>query len=226
MRMTVVAAARSLVGVVYRGTDYPGLYGQYIFADFCRSELRSLRGEPTDLEHTVFGVQGGSLSSPSAFGEDMRGELYVASLRSGIIYQIMTDEVPNTPVPVDTPLATDTPANPPTNTPLPTSTPTHTPLPSNTPETTPEGTPETTPEGTAETTPESTPENTATAISTPLPTPTGEGGTAGIPATLTVDNNVGPAESDFTFNAENLKPSTRGTIFVNGVEVGKSNNHG
>ncbi len=122
-------------GIVYRGQDYPSLQGQYIFADFCRADLWSLRPANGNPGFTEFSVTGGNgLSSPVAFGEDARGELYVVS-RAGTIYQIQTDDVAPTPTPIPPtstpapPTATSTPVPPtatPTNTaaPAPTSTPT------------------------------------------------------------------------------------------------------
>ena len=73
-------------GRVYRGGAEPALAGRYFFTDFCRTAIRSIvfdNGRPV-VENAI---PGGAISQPVAFGEDVFGELYVASL-SGTIYRI------------------------------------------------------------------------------------------------------------------------------------------
>ncbi len=74
-------------GFVYRGSAYPNLQGQYFYADYCSGRLWSLRPDE----------QGGWLNMEwldgpndefSTFGEDATGELYLAGLNSGKIYQL------------------------------------------------------------------------------------------------------------------------------------------
>ncbi len=185
-------------GIVYRGNDYPGLYGQYIFADFCTASLWSLRGDAAseDLDFAEFIISEGSLSSPSSFGVDHRGELYVAS-RGGRVYQITAGEpAPTaTPTPILIPTATEEPDG--TSTPEPQET----------------GTPEPQESGTPE------PQETETA--TPEPSPTG--GSMIIPdpvVSLESSYLVGAPDSQFTFTARNLKSSVNATISLNGVELG------
>lgn len=61
----------------------PGLRGSFVFADYCKGELRAL----------VPGASGGGLRSVAlgptldavaSFGQDAVGELYVLSLGSGL----------------------------------------------------------------------------------------------------------------------------------------------
>ncbi len=69
-------------GAVYRGSDIPDLTGAYLFADFCRGELKALRLRPgDDVEHAVLGP---TVPDISSFGEDAAGEFYVLSLDGGV----------------------------------------------------------------------------------------------------------------------------------------------
>lgn len=77
-------------GYVYRGTQFPSLYGQYFYADFCTGRFWSLEqagGVWTNTNRGTFISQ-----NYSTFGEDENGELYVGGLSDGIIYQV-TDPV-------------------------------------------------------------------------------------------------------------------------------------
>lgn len=69
-------------GYVVRDKSLRSLYGQYVYADFCEGRLRSLvphlkRGGG---EHKL----GLTIPSPSSFGEDNRGRLYVTSLEGPV----------------------------------------------------------------------------------------------------------------------------------------------
>ena len=64
-------------GYVYRGRKASFLDGAYIFADFCSGELFQLR-------NGVFKGWGDLGLSPSSFGEDEAGELYVTSLSGDV----------------------------------------------------------------------------------------------------------------------------------------------
>jgi glucose/arabinose dehydrogenase len=75
-------------GVVYRGQAFPVLDGQYFFSDYCRPSIRALSGPPGDL--TVREVlPSGVVSAPAEFGEDINGEVYVADIATGTIYQLV-----------------------------------------------------------------------------------------------------------------------------------------
>jgi glucose/arabinose dehydrogenase len=73
-------------GYVVRNRSLPSLYGRYVYADLCEGQLRSLVIRP--------GRAGGDrklglhVDSPSSFGEDLAGHLYVASL-DGPVYRLV-----------------------------------------------------------------------------------------------------------------------------------------
>lgn len=72
-------------GYVVRDPRLPSLRGRYIYADLCEGELRSLR--PRLGRAAGDRKLGLSVPSPSSFGEDARGHLYVASLE-GPVYRL------------------------------------------------------------------------------------------------------------------------------------------
>jgi glucose/arabinose dehydrogenase len=74
-------------GFVYRGTKVPGLYGAYLFSDFCKGRLEALRlGRDGKLsEHRRFGLD---VANVSSFGQDADGELYLLNLTKGAIFRI------------------------------------------------------------------------------------------------------------------------------------------
>ena len=73
-------------GYVYRGSNFPSLGGYYFYSDYCSGKLFSLHKDPTlgwtsvQLVDTAFSV--------STFGEDEQGELYLADLATGKLYNI------------------------------------------------------------------------------------------------------------------------------------------
>jgi len=74
-------------GFVYRGSDYPELFGKYIFTDFCSGKFWAIE----QLQDGTFETE--ELANfnnfdYSSFGEDQNGELYVAGLASGTIYRL------------------------------------------------------------------------------------------------------------------------------------------
>lgn len=73
-------------GYVVRDRRLPSLYKRYVYADFCEGELRSfvphLKRAGRDRKLGI------SVPSPSSFGEDTRGRLYVASLE-GPVYRFV-----------------------------------------------------------------------------------------------------------------------------------------
>ena len=70
-------------GYVYRGTAIEGLYGAYVFGDYCTSRLWALQISRGEVEFRDLGVEvpGGQLAS---FGEDAHGELYTLSLNGTV----------------------------------------------------------------------------------------------------------------------------------------------
>jgi glucose/arabinose dehydrogenase len=70
-------------GYVVRDPELPTLYGRYLYADFCRGELRSFVADP-DRPATGDRELGLQVTSPSSFGEDQSGRIYVASLEGDV----------------------------------------------------------------------------------------------------------------------------------------------
>lgn len=73
-------------GYVVHDRSLPALAGRYVYADLCEGELRSL---VPDL-HGASGERklGLHVDSPSSFGEDLAGHVYVASLE-GPVYRLV-----------------------------------------------------------------------------------------------------------------------------------------
>jgi glucose/arabinose dehydrogenase len=73
-------------GYVYRGSQNPGLYGRYLFADYCFGQIWSL-----DFNGIWQVEQLGSFNAElfTSFGESDNGELYVASISNNNIYRIV-----------------------------------------------------------------------------------------------------------------------------------------
>ena len=105
-------------GIVYRGAALGSTTrGRYFFSDFIRSRIWSIRltvnpttGEATAsdlIEHTS--QLGGAANSPSSFGVDTSGELYVVSY-AGTVYRIRSSAPPEPPEPPPPP---EPPAPPP-----------------------------------------------------------------------------------------------------------------
>ena len=86
-------------GFVYRGCRMPDLRGRYFYSDFCTAFIRSFKGvsggAAQDVQgHTAALAPGGgrSIDAVSSFGEDARGELYIADWGSGSdgeVYEIV-----------------------------------------------------------------------------------------------------------------------------------------
>jgi len=76
-------------GYVYRGARLPAFYGRYFFSDLCGGWIRSLKMQgntATDIvDHTA---QLGSVNTPTSFGRDGRGELYITTA-AGAVYRIV-----------------------------------------------------------------------------------------------------------------------------------------
>ena len=71
-------------GFVYRGKAVPAAIGRYFFGDNCAYRVRSVASKGgTEARDEPFQVAG-----LSSFGEDARGELYMASVQTGKIYRL------------------------------------------------------------------------------------------------------------------------------------------
>jgi glucose/arabinose dehydrogenase len=73
-------------GYVVRDRRLAGLHKRYVYADLCEGELRSLRPRLGRVRSDR--KLGLSVATPSSFGEDSHGRLYVASLE-GPVYRLV-----------------------------------------------------------------------------------------------------------------------------------------
>lgn len=70
-------------GAVYRGSNIPGIIGDYVFGDACSSNLRVLRMS-SDRGIDANEVIGVSAEWPVAFATDSTGELFVLGVEGGL----------------------------------------------------------------------------------------------------------------------------------------------
>ncbi|MDA9706854.1 PQQ-dependent sugar dehydrogenase [Bacteroidota bacterium] len=80
-------------GYVYRGSQISGLNGVYFFADYCSGEIGLLsknENDEWDMSLAFPNINGSWVS----FGEDINGELYIASINGGI-YKIIDAALSN-----------------------------------------------------------------------------------------------------------------------------------
>lgn len=73
-------------GKIYRGSQFPSLYGRYFFGDWCSGRLWTMvrDGSQWQVESA------GRLSvAYSTFGEDVHGELYGAGYANGTLYKVV-----------------------------------------------------------------------------------------------------------------------------------------
>jgi glucose/arabinose dehydrogenase len=77
-------------GQIYRGGSFSGMAGFYFFADYCNGRISGLIHDGGTWQSQV--LLDTSLN-PSSFGESESGELYIADLSSGQIFQIV-EQIP------------------------------------------------------------------------------------------------------------------------------------
>ena len=80
-------------GYVYRGNQISGLNGVYFFADYCSGEIGLLsknENDEWDMSLAFPNINGSCVS----FGEDINGELYIASINGGV-YKIIDAALSN-----------------------------------------------------------------------------------------------------------------------------------
>ncbi|MBK9399394.1 MAG: PQQ-dependent sugar dehydrogenase [Bacteroidetes bacterium] len=73
-------------GEVYRGSKYANLFGHYLFSDFCVPSIRTIKKTGNQFIHATNNSWTGA--GISCFGQDFRGELYVANLYNGQVRKI------------------------------------------------------------------------------------------------------------------------------------------
>ncbi len=76
-------------GYVYRGSSYTSLQGWYIFADFATDDFWKLK-KNSDGSTSVYNL-GKLVDKPVSFGEDLYGEIFVASYSEGKIYKLKSE---------------------------------------------------------------------------------------------------------------------------------------
>lgn len=81
-------------GCVYRGSEYPALYGYYIVGDYATGTSWTIKSDGDGgWTEDVNSAGTTGLGSVVAFGEDEDGELYAAEIFSGRIKQVSTNAV-------------------------------------------------------------------------------------------------------------------------------------
>ncbi|MDF1838835.1 MAG: PQQ-dependent sugar dehydrogenase [Planctomycetota bacterium] len=84
-------------GFVYRGIARPQDQGRYFYGDFCSKRVWSLRFDGQQVsdiqEHTssMVSLNGGTLDTPVAFGQDPDGELLIMDFADNEIYRLVSD---------------------------------------------------------------------------------------------------------------------------------------
>ena len=78
-------------GCVYRGCEMPGLYGHYIFADYCSGKFWSITPDTASTNGWKT-VELANLNNNnfSAFGENSAGELFAVGHGNGVVYKIIS----------------------------------------------------------------------------------------------------------------------------------------
>ncbi len=82
-------------GYVYRGRDFPDLYGHYFYADYCDGWIKSFRYSGGAVVETHNWSSRFPFIQVTSFGTDGRGELYFTSL-GGTLYRIVGTPGPRT----------------------------------------------------------------------------------------------------------------------------------
>jgi glucose/arabinose dehydrogenase len=74
-------------GYVVRDRAVPGLFGRYVYGDFCKGELRSARlsGGKAVGDQAIPGLK--TISGLASFGEDAAGRVYVVAQGDGTVYR-------------------------------------------------------------------------------------------------------------------------------------------
>ncbi|MFN0274929.1 MAG: PQQ-dependent sugar dehydrogenase [Chitinophagales bacterium] len=76
-------------GYVYRGSEFAGMYGYYIFCDYVSGNFWTMISDGAGGWTTA--LQAGLESDISSFGEGADGEIYACDLSSGEIYHIIDE---------------------------------------------------------------------------------------------------------------------------------------
>jgi len=74
-------------GYVYRGAVTSPFYGDYFFADYCSDKIWTMHKVAGSWVVELYGQFAGN--NFSTFGEDSRGQIYIAGLTTGNIYKVV-----------------------------------------------------------------------------------------------------------------------------------------
>jgi glucose/arabinose dehydrogenase len=74
-------------GYVYRGSATSPYYGYYFFTDYCSDKIWTMHKVAGSWVAELFGQFTGN--NFSSFGEDSKGQIYIAGLTTGIVYRIV-----------------------------------------------------------------------------------------------------------------------------------------
>jgi glucose/arabinose dehydrogenase len=74
-------------GYVYRGAQFPALWGAYLFGDYCSGRIWGVAAQPGDEPQVVELAQADLRLS--SFGEDEGGELYVLDMARGELFALV-----------------------------------------------------------------------------------------------------------------------------------------
>jgi glucose/arabinose dehydrogenase len=73
-------------GRVYRGSQFPTLYGRYFFGDWCSGRIWTMARDGAGWKVEAAGRPNIPFTT---FGEDVHGELYAAGYNSGTLYKVV-----------------------------------------------------------------------------------------------------------------------------------------
>jgi hypothetical protein len=74
-------------GYVYRGTQYPALYGGYVFGDYCSGRIWAVNAAGSASQSPRLLLSSGR--SISSFGQGDDGSLYLTDIGSGEVYKLV-----------------------------------------------------------------------------------------------------------------------------------------
>ena len=77
-------------GMVYRGSEFPGLQGIYFYGDFCNGRIWGLRKNGAGWETTVLRDPDNPPLNITTFGEDEAGNVYVVNYANGDLLKILS----------------------------------------------------------------------------------------------------------------------------------------
>ena len=75
-------------GFVYRGCQYPNLYGYYLYIDYCSGRIWGINADGDNLSNDEL-LGNFSNFNFASFGEDSNGEIYLLGIANGTIYKII-----------------------------------------------------------------------------------------------------------------------------------------